>query len=160
MSFSPRDSYLSTEVRTAAPQKLQWFLVDAALRSANRARQQWQLGQDEAATESLMHAQRVLGEMLAAVDPQAGGDLARRVSAVYEFIFRSLVAANQGHDEKRLADAIRILEIERETWKQLGEQIASHTIATRTDAAESRTPPPLAMDRDLSLSSGGFSIEA
>ncbi len=160
MSFSARENYLFTEVRTATPQKLQVMLIDAALRSANRALQQWHEGEEEAATKSLLHAQSVLGEMLAAIDPKVGGDLSKRVAAIYEFIFRSLVTAGYRRDEKSLADAIRVLEIERETWSQLCEQVAAETPPYRADAPESRVVPPMAFDREVPHYSGGFSVEA
>ena len=106
-----------TEVKTATPQKLQLLLIEGALRLANRARQFWQQGRNDRAIRALLNAQAIVAHMLAVIDHEAGGDLAKRVSAVYEFIFRSLVKAGHRHDEKSLGDAIRILEIERETWR-------------------------------------------
>ena len=160
MAHSARDNYLATEVRTATPQKLQLMLIDAALRSANRARQQWQLGEDHAAFDSLLHAQSVLGQMLAAIDRKVEVELTARVSAEYEFVFRSLVAANMRRDEKALADAIRVLEIERETWALLCAQGAVEPAALRADAAEAGVMPPMAFDRDASYTPGSFSLEA
>ena len=157
MAASPRDNYLSTEVRTATPQKLQLLLIDAALRSANRARQLWAQERDDLAILSLVHAQSVLGQMLAAIDRDAGGDLATRVSAVYEFIFRSLVKAGHRHDEQSLADATRILEIERETWRQLCEQITTDRPAGPA-APHARFGAPVDAEADDFV--GGLSLEA
>ena len=79
MAFSARDTYLGTAVRTAAPQKLQWLLIEAALRSANRGREFWRQGRNDQAIEAIIHAQRVLGEMLAAIDRDAGRVGAARI---------------------------------------------------------------------------------
>ena len=65
--------------------------------------------------------------MLAAIDRQQGGDLAEKVSAIYNFIFQRLVQAGTRHSEKCLGDAIRLLEIERGTWQLLCEKLASLT---------------------------------
>ena len=59
MPDSARESYLTTEVLTATPQKTQLLLIEAALRSSQRAGQQWAAKQDEAALQSLLHAQAV-----------------------------------------------------------------------------------------------------
>jgi flagellar secretion chaperone FliS len=153
-----RDSYLSTVVKTAAPQKLQWLLVEAALRSANRAGEFWRQGDNEQATEAIVHAQTVLGQMLAAIDRDGGGELAKQVSTVYEFIFRSLVKAGHRRDEQSLAEAIRVLEIERETWRQLCAKIAAERIPASPAAPYARFGAPV--DDDATDFAGGFSFEA
>ena len=112
MPHAAHDEYLGVEVRTAPPQKLHLMLIEAALRSAERARQHWQAGQNEPAIKALVHAQAALGRMLADLDHESGEPLVRRVAAEYEFIFRTLVRAGLKRDEKCLADAIRILQIE------------------------------------------------
>ena len=153
-----RDNYLSTEVKTAAPQRLQWLLIEAALRSANRTREFWRQGDNERATEAIVHAQSVLGQMLAAIDRDSGGQLAKQVSTVYEFIFRSLVKAGQHRDEKSLTDAIRVLEVERETWRQLCEKLTASHAPAHPSAPFARFGAPV--DVDETDFSGGFSFEA
>jgi flagellar protein FliS len=152
-----RDNYLTTEVKTASPQKLQWLLIEAALRSANRAGEFWRQGDDEQATEAIVHAQSVLGQMLAAIDRDSGGQLAKQVSTVYEFIFRSLVKAGQHRDERSLIEAVRILEIERDTWRQLCEKLTAEH-APRPAAPFTRFGAPVEVDE--TDYSGGFSFEA
>jgi flagellar biosynthetic protein FliS len=152
-SSTARDNYLATEVKTATPQRLQLLLIEAALRLANRARQYWQQGRDDLALGALVNAQAVVAHMLAVIDREAAGDLAQRVSAVYAFIYRSLVKAGHRHDEKGLADAVRILEIERETWRLVCEKLAVNAPHARFADGPHGVPDSLAMP-------GGFSVEA
>jgi flagellar protein FliS len=154
-----RDHYLASQVKTATPQKLQLLLIDSALRSANRARQYWQQGRDDLAVQSLLNAQDVVAQMLAAIDREAGGDLAQRVAAVYAFIYRCLVRAGHRHDEKGLADAVRILGIERETWRQLCDKLAAEAPHASFHNAERGVPAPRSGDSNLLSPTGGFSIE-
>ena len=104
--------------------------------------------------------------MLAVIDHEAGGELARRVSAVYEFIYRSLVKAGHRHDEKGLDDAVRILEIERETWRQVCDRLAADAPRTTFHDAQRGVPPPghhvrmVGSDMEWSSQPGGFSVEA
>jgi flagellar protein FliS len=161
MQSMAQDNYLATNVQTATPQKLKLLLLDAALRMANRTRQYWQEGRFERAIESLDRAQSIVAEMRAGIKYEAAGELAERVSMIYEFIFRSLVDAGCQRDEKKLDDAIRILEIERETWRQVCDKLAGATHRGLFDGAQgSIVPSPLGDLGPLELSSGGFSMEA
>ena len=49
MTPAARDEYLATEVMTAAPQKLQLLLVEAAIRFARQAESHWRVHENEAA---------------------------------------------------------------------------------------------------------------
>jgi flagellar secretion chaperone FliS len=133
MHSSAHDSYLVTEVTTAPPQKLQLMLIEAAIRFAQRARLKWQSGENDQALEALVRAQRILGEMLSSLDREVDPGLVGKVASVYLFVFRRLVAANAKRDQQDLDDAIRVLEVERETWRLVCEKLGG--TKTSTDAA-------------------------
>jgi flagellar protein FliS len=159
-SSSARDHYFFTDVKTATPQRLQLLLIEGALRLANRAGQLWQQGRNDLALQSLLDAQAIVAQILAAIDHEAGGDVAKRVSALYEFIYRSLVKAGHRRDAKGLADAIRILEIERETWRQLCDKLAVNAPYATFGSVPPGVVPVESRDPDLMTQAGGFSIEA
>ena len=117
MQPSARDNYLVTEVMTATPQKLQLMLIEAAIRSVERTRQHWQAGEEEPACQSLIRAQEVIGELLGSLNAEVDSDLVKKVAAVYMFVFRSLMEANYDHDEEKLEGALKVLQVERETWR-------------------------------------------
>lgn len=114
----PRD-YLETEVMTAAPQKLQLMLIEATIRQAQAAREHWAADNQEKAVESLIRAQQIVTELLCGLNGEHDKELSSKVASVYLFIFRSLVAAQMDRDEDKLDEAVSILEIERETWRQV-----------------------------------------
>jgi flagellar protein FliS len=157
-SSRARDQYLFTNVNTATPQKLQLLLIDAALQSAHRAGEYWRQGLDDRAVAALVHAQSVLNEMLAVIDRHAGGEVAARVSAVYDFIFHALVRASSQHDARGLADAVRVLEFERETWRQVCEKIATDQPPPGPAAPHARFGAPI--DSAAGDFAGGLSLEA
>lgn len=151
---STREKYLTSEVMTSPPQKLQLMVIEAALRSAHRARDFWQAHDDEQALDALIHAQECVNELLTGLNRESGLEVVDRIAAIYVFIFRSLVEAAHQHDETKLADAVRILEIERETWRQVCEKLAtSHVPATPA-------PLPPVFDAFDSKSASGLSLEA
>lgn len=124
MSSTARDAYLETQVMTATPQKLQLLLIDAAIRSTQLGQRHWDEGSDEAACEALTHAQEVMSELMASVGI-AKSDVSRLLSGIYVFLFRTLTEAQLQRDEKKLADVIRVLMIERETWSMVCEKFGT-----------------------------------
>ena len=135
MSPSAQENYLETEVMTAKPQKLQLMLVEAAIRSVERTREHWRADRQEEAHETLIHAQRILTELIAGLNREVSPELVRKVAAVYLFVFRTLTDAGVRHDEKALEDTLRVLEIERDTWRQVCRKLGD-TKEAGNDAAE------------------------
>lgn len=155
MRSSARENYLVTEVMTAAPQKLQLMLIEAAIRAAQRARQMWQAGRDDQACEALIHAQQLVAELLAGLNRDVDAALVGKMASVYLFIFRSLMEANQGRDEEKLDAAVRVLEVERATWRQVCEQLGSGKVSGE-QAGPANAPaasPPAAADSAAAVDS-------
>jgi flagellar secretion chaperone FliS len=168
MASASCESYLVTEVMTSTPQKLQLMLIEGAMRSIERARRCWRSGDNEHACEALICAQGIVGQMLGALDRDVAPDMVNKVAAVYLFIFRGLVDANASRDEKKLDDVLRVLEIERGTWRQVCEKLGSRQ-EPGGNAYTPHTPPAAPALPNLAgftsgmnadLPSGGFSLEA
>jgi flagellar protein FliS len=171
MSSPARNSYLATEVLTAPPQKLHLMLVEGALRFAQRAREHWRAGQPEHAAEALLRAEDILGELMAGLNRDVDSNLVNKTAAVYLFIFRSLTEANLRKDQGKLDDAIRVLTIQRDTWREICQRLgatgASHAedvdavSLDSTKATPPRSVPPLpCRSPAASEPSGRFSLDA
>jgi flagellar biosynthetic protein FliS len=122
MSTAARQNYLAAEVLTATPQKLHLLLVEGAIRFAEKAQRHVREGSTVEAVEALIRAQEIVTQMTTAIDHQTDPPLAGRVAAIYLFIFRSLVEAGYSLDIAKIADALRVLEVERETWRAVCSQ--------------------------------------
>jgi len=149
MKQPARDAYLTTQVMTATPQKLQLMLIEAALRAAQQARRLWADEQHEAACEALIKCQSVVSELLGSV-ATGTHELSKKLSGVYVYVFRSLTEAHLERDKGKLDVAIRILEIERETWRQVCERFGS----TRETSDEAGSAPAKKSE-DRAAPSGG-----
>ncbi|MDX1947986.1 MAG: flagellar export chaperone FliS [Pirellulaceae bacterium] len=123
------DAYLETQVNTATPQKLRLMLLDAALRHARQTALRWEAGEFDTAQDSLARCRDIVGELLAGVRSD-GTPLTSQVAAVYCFLLQSLTAAQAGRDSARLAEAIELLETERETWRLVCEQLPDRPTAS------------------------------
>ncbi len=141
MNPAARENYLTTEVMTATPQKLQLMLIEAAIRFGRQAIECWDKSDDEAAGEALVRCQQIITELLCGLRPERDPELVRRVASVYLFIFRSLTMAHLERDRQKVVEAMSVLEVERETWQQVCEKLG-----TRRD--------------DLPEQSSGLAVEA
>lgn len=171
MPSSARDSYLEMEVTTATPQKRQLMLVEGAIRFIERARDHWQAGQDDQAAQCLSQAQRIIAELISALNHDVAPDLTKRVAALYVFVFRALVDASLQRDEAKLGDALRVLQPQREAWEGVCRELGNTAPQDNEAAAASHSghegppkPPPV-----LDFAAGsdrpgeapaGFSLEA
>jgi flagellar secretion chaperone FliS len=154
MNPAVQNEYLVTEVMTATPQRLQLMLIDAAIRATQKAKKLRAAKQDAQAGDAILKAQEIVTQLIAGLNPDPEAAIARKLASVYNFIFRALVKAHLSQSVKELDDALRILEIERDTWQQACQQFGS------TQAA-----PPivhhLGDNRPTdSITSSGMSFEA
>ncbi|HEY5312409.1 MAG TPA: flagellar export chaperone FliS [Pirellulales bacterium] len=133
MAPSVRETYLAGEVFAAPPQKLQLMLIEAAIRLARLAEQHWNAGEHRAGATAVSRCQEIMVELLSGLRPDNMPELVSRVAGVYMFIYRSLVAAMRNRDPRKLADAVQVLEMERETWRQVCSALASSSEPVASD---------------------------
>lgn len=155
MQPSIRDNYLETEVMTATPQKLQYMLIDAAIRNLNRGKHLRGEDLHDEACEALIRAQEIVTQILSALNREIAPDLTRKVASIYMFVFRSLNEAQVGRDTDKLDECIRVLEVERETWRLLCEQIEQEQPAENQAARATLSSGPSPQVDDLSTAPTG-----
>ncbi len=68
--------------------------------------------------------------MLRGLRPAQMPELVGKVASVYIFVYRTIFQAQRQRDPAQLADALRVLEIERETWRKVCEQLGSKRPST------------------------------
>jgi flagellar protein FliS len=137
MNLQARERYWTDQVTTAPPQKLFLMLLEGAIRFIHKAQGHWAAKEDELALQALIRAQEIVGEILSGFKRDLDPELVSRVAGVYGFVLRSLVEGSMLHDAAKLADALRILEIERDTWRELCQKIG-----TEQTGFASSVPPP------------------
>jgi flagellar secretion chaperone FliS len=127
-----RSQYLESKVLTAPPHRLHLLLIEGAIRFGRQAEMELAAGNQAAATSSLTRVLDIVGEMLAGVR-QTKTDLNDKLAAVYWYIFRRVSEAILASDEAALAEVLKLLEFERETWQlvcdKFGSAAGSGTVA-------------------------------
>src|SRR5215471_14480479 len=117
-----RDAYLETQILTATPQRLRLMLIEGAIRKVTAAQVAHDSGDWQAASADLSHCRDIITELIAGIDPEQT-PVAKQILSVYMFLYSTLVEAQFGRDASRLADILRVLEEERQTWREVCEKM-------------------------------------
>ena len=123
MTTPQRNMYFEQEVRTASPQRLRLMLIEGAIRQLRLTLDHWQHVRAEQAMESLARARAIVIELLGSVDQTQLPEVTQSVVDVYGFLFRTLATVGLTQDVPAIESALRVLDVERETWLQVCEQM-------------------------------------
>lgn len=95
------------------------MLYDGAMRFMEAGKHAIQTGDLEAQNVQLQKAQRIVTELMACLDTEQGGDIAKNLLALYMFVLNQLVEANIKDDAKAVEVCIGIFSELRESWFKL-----------------------------------------
>jgi flagellar secretion chaperone FliS len=111
--------YMRTQTETSSPTKLVVMLYDGAVRFLSLARDKMASGDLEARHTYLVKAQRILGELLSALDFEKGGEVAKNLQRIYTYMLQQLVDANLNDRVEPIDEVIRLLRDLRESWAEV-----------------------------------------
>lgn len=117
-------TYLRNKVMTSSPAELRQMLLDGAIRFAEQARRGYESKDFELAFDGTTKAQAILMELLNALRPEQAPELCERLSALYTFMYTSLVKASTSRDVALVDEVLSLLRFERETWAMALAEIA------------------------------------
>lgn len=127
MDSNARESYLEAQILTATPQKLRLMLIDGAIRFARQTLRSWAEAKQEEAIVSLVRCRAIVTELLSSIRPDKT-PFTQKVTGVYVFLFQALADAQLRRDPRRVEEIIEVLEIDRETWRQVCEQMPDRPV--------------------------------
>lgn len=129
---------VQTAVGSADPHKMTLLLYDGAIEAIRLALAHMGTRRVAPKCEAIGKAVCIVEEGLkASVDRKAGGVLAERLVALYDYITMRLLQGNLRNDQKALQEALSLLGDLRSAWAQIGGAAASQ--AGASDAVASRT---------------------
>jgi len=121
-------SYKSVAVTTATPGQLVLMLFDGAIRFLATAAHGFQLEniatRNEQIHNNLIKAQKVLRELQCSLDLKAGGEFAKTMFALYDFMLEQLQTANLAKDAAPIGTVERLLGEIRDAWAKMLQQSA------------------------------------
>src|SRR6516164_4956172 len=124
MSVENHEQYVTSKVMTASSHQLHLMLIDGAIRNGRQADELLRGNNALAATAPLMRTLEIIGEMLAGVR-RVEGKLNKQIESLYLFIYRCAAEAKINSDREKLAEAMKLLVYERETWRMACDKVAA-----------------------------------
>jgi flagellar secretion chaperone FliS len=133
---------VDTGVAGGDPHDLVLMLYDGAISAARQALGHMQAGRIAEKAAALSKATRIVDEGLKiSLDKTAGGQLAQRLSDLYEYMTMRLLQANLRNDVSGLTEVLALLEDLRGAWAQIRKPAAG----SAADAARAAASAPQAM---------------
>ena len=117
--------YVANQVLTASPAELILMLYDEGIRALKKAEAAFAIDTPErfeAIHNHLVHTQDVIRELVLSLDMEKGGDVAKNLKPVYDFMLRHLIHANQEKKLQPVVDVREMLTTLREAWQQVLEK--------------------------------------
>jgi flagellar secretion chaperone FliS len=102
-------AYRRDEVFTATPLRLVVLTMNGALNRLERARRAADRGDSPAYRSELNRGRALIAELLGALDHTAGGEIARELAAIYEFMLTKLLRPKPQLDKVGLEQAHALL---------------------------------------------------
>jgi flagellar protein FliS len=114
---------LETGVASSDPRRLLVMLYDGVLKCLAQARGHMQRRDAAAKGAALGQALKILGEgLIASLDEENGGPIARQLRDLYDYIEQRIVLANLRNDARLLDEAVALLTELRAAWQTLAER--------------------------------------
>jgi len=132
-----QQTYKQVHVETASQGKLIVMLYDAAIKRTGEAITLIGTKKLDMVNNNLVRAQDIIAELRASLNMKAG-EIATNLDRLYDYIHRLLVRGNVRKEPAPLQEALQLMKVLRETWKELFEKLpASEIPSTRDEAVRS-----------------------
>ena len=117
-----QDAYKKASVNTLDQNKLIIMLYDGAIKNANFAVQHMESGEIEKVHDSLIKTKNIVTELLATLNMDQGGEIAKNLKSLYSYMFSQLVEANMEKKSEPVLAVIDLLKELRGAWIQIREK--------------------------------------
>jgi flagellar secretion chaperone FliS len=110
------DAYLESRVLTADPMELVNLLYQACTQAVREARCHLAEGRIKERSQQITKACEIVIALTTSLDHECGGDLSRRLAALYEYMQSRLLEANMQQSDAPLAEVLSLLSTLSEAW--------------------------------------------
>jgi len=116
---SAGNAYKSNEVMTAPKKKLVIMLYDGAVKNLKLAKLSMGDKNIEKTNNAIIKAQNILAEFMSTLNFDEGGDIAKGLMNLYQYMYDRTIRANIDKDPEILDEVIGMLEDLRDTWSRI-----------------------------------------
>jgi flagellar protein FliS len=113
------NAYKSNEVMTAPKKKLVVMLYDGAVKNLKLAKIAMADKNIEKTNDAIIKAQNILAELMSTLNFDQGGDIAKNLMALYQYMYQQTVRANIEKNADMVDEVINYLEELRDAWSRI-----------------------------------------
>ena len=116
---------ITSAVASASPHQLTSLLFGGALKQIAIAKGAMERDDTALKGESVSKAIAILGELEGALKARETNELSGNLSRLYDYMIRTLIAANSNNNTAQLDEISKLLVEIKEAWDQIGDQVGS-----------------------------------
>ena len=120
---TPYDRYKELQVQTASKEKLVSMLYEGAILFLERAMEAIDKKDIELAHKSLMRVEDILFELMSSLDMEAGGEIAKNLMILYEYMNYRTIEANVSKDKDIILEVKGMFETLKSAWDEAMEKL-------------------------------------
>lgn len=110
--------YQQNHVQTASPEKILIMLYDGAIQYLNKAKKELESQNIQEVHNNIIGAQKIISEFMNTLDFEIGGDVARNLYNLYEYMYHTLVQANIKKNVAQIDEVLTHLKDLKQTWEE------------------------------------------
>ena len=110
--------YQKNQIETATPEQVLILLYDGAIQYLIKATMGLEEKNNQKFYNNIVSAQRIILEFMDTLDMEIGGELAKNLYRLYEYLYDTLGKANIKRDQKQVDEVLKHLKSLRETWQK------------------------------------------
>ena len=114
-----QNAYKKASVNTLDQTKLIIMLYDGAIKNASFAVEHMKSGQIEKVHDCLIKTKNIVTELMATLNLDRGGDIAKNLQSLYSYMFSQLIEANMNKKTEPVVVVIDLLKELRAAWTQI-----------------------------------------
>jgi flagellar secretion chaperone FliS len=127
--------YLENDVMSRSPEWLVPLLYEHLLTNLRRAAIQIRNDDVAGRSESLGRASAIVGELLATLDQEKGGQLARHLSGLYSYFVLEILNVGRSPDGSSLPKLIELVDELHGAWVEAAKQVAPGRSTSSAEAS-------------------------
>lgn len=113
------NAYKSNEVMTAPKKKLVIMLYEGAVKNLKLAKIAMEEKNIEKTNAAFIKTQNILTELMSTLNFDQGGDIAKNLMALYQYMYQRTVSANIDKNQDTADEVIGYLEELKDAWSQI-----------------------------------------
>lgn len=113
------NAYKNNQIMGATQKKLIIMLYDGAIRNLKLAKIAMNEKNIEKANNTIIKAQNIILELMSTLNFEAGGEIAKNLHALYQYMYEKTIAANVEKNPDHADEVIKFLEELKEVWEQI-----------------------------------------